>query len=74
MAKITATIKGCPIIHNGTRYDIGTTIELDETEAAKIALYLDDVQPVKNGEDNNVAKKAKSEGNKKAEISDKVGE
>lgn len=64
MAKVTATIKGCPIIHNGTRYDIGATIELDETEVARIALYLDNVQPVKNGEDNNTAKKTKADNNK----------
>lgn len=65
MAKVTATIKSCPIIHNGKRYDIGATIELNETEVADIAIYLDNVQAVENG--NKPTNKNTNKGGAKAE-------
>ena len=65
MAKVTATIKGCPIIHNGKRYDIGATIELNESEVANIAIYLDNVKMVENGN-----KSEKKNANKNSEKSE----
>lgn len=41
MAKVTATVKGSPLLHNGKRYDIGATIELDEAQAENLGIYLD---------------------------------
>ncbi|MDG2958873.1 DUF7210 family protein [Exercitatus varius] len=49
MAKVTATVKGSPLLHNGKRYDIGATIELDEAQAENLGIYLDIVKPAEDG-------------------------
>ncbi|WP_040977420.1 DUF7210 family protein [Necropsobacter massiliensis] len=48
MAKVTATVKGSPLLHNGKRYDIGATIELDEAQAENLGIYLDIVKPAED--------------------------
>ena len=36
-------------MHNGKRYDIGATIELDEAQAENLGIYLDIVKPAEDG-------------------------
>ncbi|WP_032092048.1 hypothetical protein [Necropsobacter rosorum] len=68
MAKVTATVKGSPLLHNGKRYDIGATIELDEAQAENLGIYLDIVKPAEDG--NKQTGNKQTDGGKKTQQKD----